>query len=392
MQGKINMEKSAKKTRVAIAGSSGYTGLELLKILLRHTGAEVTIAISGTYGGTALNDAFPSFNAKHHALNSKSGHIKFKSYDEIGPDSFSGIDVVFLCLPAARSMEFVKKYLAGFAGAIIDIGSDFRLNDPDSYVLWYGQEHVLPELLDSFIYGLPELNGDKIKSSRYIANPGCYPTSVLLALAPVFAAGCFEISAINIDSKSGVSGAGRKLKDQYLFYSLNDNFYAYSTLMHRHIGEIEQELSKMAGSPVKVCFTPHLLPVDRGIFSTIYCSIGMKNQSPADLQKSVLRPDDAAGNTGPGGKDYFKDLEEKLESSFSSFYECSTFVKFTGKNVPQLKDVAGTNMCMIGYALDIRTGLLKIFSTIDNLLKGAAGQAVQNMNIMFGYNQEEGLI
>ena len=392
MQGKINMETDAKKIRVAIAGSSGYTGLELLKILFRHNQAEVSIAISGTYGGTALNDAFPAFNAKCHALNSNSCNMIFKSYDEIGPDSFSGIDVVFLCLPAARSMEFVKKYLEGFKGAIIDIGSDFRLNDTESYMLWYGQEHVLPELLDSFIYGLPELNGDKIKDSRYIANPGCYPTSVLLALAPVFAAGCFEISAINIDSKSGVSGAGRKLKDQYLFCSLNDNFYAYSPLMHRHIGEIEQELSKMAGSQVKVCFTPHLLPVDRGIFSTIYCSIGMKNHNPADVQKTGLHSEDAAANIGPEDKNYFKELEEKLESSFLSFYEGSTFVKFTGKNVPQLKDVAGTNMCMIGYALDKRTGLLKIFSAIDNLLKGAAGQAVQNMNIMFGYNQEEGLI
>lgn len=381
-------ENNIKKIKAAIAGSSGYTGLELLKLLAVHTHAEIALAVSSTYGGTLLCDAFPSFYAIYSGPESKKNQPVFTSYNELFPESFKSIDVVFTCLPATESMEFVKKYLGGFKGVIIDIGSDFRLNDPQDYLLWYGKKHALPDLLGDFVYGLSELNEDKIKSSKMIANPGCYPTSVLLALAPLFLCKNFKISEINIDSKSGVSGAGKKLKEQYLFSSLNENFYAYSPFMHRHTAEIEQELSKLAGEQIKICFTPHLLPLDRGIFSSIYCKIELKYSG---LPGSDSRADKSPKIAQKDGDSLFNAIEEKLNNVFSSFYKNSAFVKFIGNNIPGIKDVAGTNLCFIGFTFDYRTGILKIFSALDNLLKGAAGQAVQNMNIVFGYDQKEGL-
>ncbi len=382
------VKNNSKKIKAAIAGSSGYTGLELLKLLAVHPHAETAIAVSSTYGGISLCNAFPSFYAIYSGSEDKNDQPVFTSYEGLSPESFNSIDVVFTCLPATESMEFVRKYLGSFKGVIIDIGSDFRLNDPQDYLLWYGKKHALPDLLGDFVYGLPELNEDKIKSSKMIANPGCYPTSVLLALAPLFLCKNFKISEINIDTKSGVSGAGKKLKEQYLFSSLNENFYAYSPLMHRHTAEIEQELSKLAGEQVKICFTPHLLPLDRGIFSSIYCKVELKYNNLPDTVGKADRRQDIAGEASDS---LFNAIEEKLNNVFSSFYKNSAFVKFIGNNIPGIKDVAGTNMCFIGFSFDYRTGILKIFSVLDNLLKGAAGQAVQNMNIVFGYDQKEGL-
>jgi N-acetyl-gamma-glutamyl-phosphate reductase len=218
----------------------------------------------------------------------------------------------------------------------------------------------MKEKLSDFVYGIPEINKEKIKKAKYIANPGCYPTSILLGLAPVLKSK-LKIMYINIDSKSGVSGAGRKLKDEYLFTSLDNNFYAYSATGHRHTGEIEQEIENIGGKKIKVSFTPHLMAVNRGIFTSIYC--GLKEEIK----------------------------EDKIFGLFENFYKNSPFVMFKGTNIPQLKDVVGTNMCLLGFGLDKRTCTLKIFSVIDNLLKGAAGQAVQNMNIMMDFDEKEGL-
>jgi len=352
--------------KIAVIGAAGYTGYELLKILGKHKFADVILATSNSNKGKTVGEVFPS-------LSGYGSILKFESTEGIKKDGINKSDVVFLCLPPYESMEFAGRYLSEFTGSIIDIGSDFRLQDEGDYCFWYGREHSEKKLLGEFVYGLPEVNFHEIKKAKNIANPGCYPTSILLGLAPLlkkhtgpaFSNNDFEVEDINIDSKSGVSGAGKKLKEQYLFCSVNENFYAYSATMHRHIGEIEQELKKYSSRDLKICFTPHLLPVDRGIFSSIYCRVKTSKKE--------------------------NEIKEYIEGIYIEFYRECSFVKFLGENIPQIKNVAHTNFCHIGYALDDRTKVLKIFSAIDNLVKGAAGQAVQNMNIIFDLNQQEGL-
>ncbi|MBM3706519.1 MAG: N-acetyl-gamma-glutamyl-phosphate reductase [Actinobacteria bacterium] len=375
-----------KEIKAAVIGASGYTGLELLQILNRHRVIEVKLVTSGNFSGKAVNDVFPALN------NIK---LDYVSTGAVKEGNLSGIDVVFLCLPSLESMAFVKKHLMKYKGAVIDIGSDFRIKDADDFRNWYKEEHQLKKMLGEFVYGLPEINAEKIKSSRYIANPGCYPTSVLLALAPLIDKGSdryFEITDINIDSKSGVSGAGRKLKDQYLFCSINENFYAYSPVLHRHIAEIEQEIKNISGKEMRVCFTPHLLPVDRGIFSTIYCRPVLSGGGKTGIFTGKKRAADRNyGKQKQGIQDKAVYVARAVSEMFAQYYKNSYFVRFTGEKIPQIKDVCGTNCCLIGFAYDERTDMLKLFSVIDNLVKGAAGQAVQNMNIIFGIDQQEGL-
>ncbi len=386
------------KIRASVIGASGYSGLELLKLLNNHEYVDIEIATSNTYGGKVVSDVFPSF--KFNKEKGKAAGLCFIPAAGLNEETFFTSDVVFLCLPSLASMEFVNKYLSKFNGVIIDIGSDFRIKDEKEFELWYGKPHIAGKLLKEFVYGLPEIYEEKIKTSRYIANPGCYPTSVLLALAPLLSCKDLEITNINIDSKSGVTGAGRKLKNDYLFCSVNENFFAYSPLMHRHTGEIEQELSRISGKNIRVCFTPHLLPVNRGIFTSIYCNVEIctGGNKEGNLQVnpdigSLSGPDAGREINSENGHNpgYYKQLKEKIFCLYKAFYSDSAFVSFLGEKVPQLKDVAGTNFCQIGIALDERTCTLKIFSTIDNLMKGAAGQAVQNMNLVFNLDQKEGL-
>ncbi len=346
-----------KKIKTGIIGGSGFTGMELVRILSQHKNVDIEFITSRKYDGKIIGDVFPSFN---DCTNKNLTFIKMP-----GTESFKKVDLIFLCLPPLKSMKFIKDLPGDYNFKIIDIGSDFRIKDPEKYKYWYGEEHVLKEKLGDFIYGLSEINKNAIKGSRYIANPGCYPTSILLGLAPVLKSK-INIEHINIDSKSGVTGAGRKLKEMYLFNSLNNNFYSYSPEGHRHIGEIEQEIENLSGKEFKICFTPHLLPLNRGIFTSIYCNL---------LE------------TGTNNKK----LMDHIHSLFKNFYKDSPFVRFMGSEIPQLKDIVGTNMCQIGASLDERTKTLKIFTCIDNLLKGAAGSAVQNMNIMMGLDEEEGL-
>jgi len=390
------MKPLLKKTKIkaSIAGASGYSGLELLKLLNNHKYVELDIATSNTYGGKSISGVFPSFSA--HTENVKAAGLSFVPEHKLGKESFYSSDIVFLCLPAFASMDFVNKYLSDFNGVIIDIGSDFRIKDEKDFEIWYGKPHTEKKLIKKFIYGLPEIYEEKIKVSKYIANPGCYPTSVILALAPLLSCKDLEITNINIDSKSGVSGAGRKLKNDYLFCSVNENFFAYSPLMHRHTCEIEQELSSISGKNIKVCFTPHLLPINRGIFSSVYCKVefcagnikaGGRDKN-LHLSPGIKQEMNVENDYEPG---YYKQLKEKIFGLYDAFYSKAAFVNFLGEKIPQLKDVTGTNFCQIGISLDERTGTLKIFSTIDNLLKGAAGQAVQNMNLIFNFDQKEGL-
>lgn len=346
-----------KKIKIGIIGGSGFTGMELAGLLSLHKNVEIGFITSRKYDGRKVSEVFPSFSD----FNNKS--LVF--IKNPGAENLKKIDLIFLCLPPLKSMEFLKGLPEEYSFKIIDIGSDFRIKDPEKYKYWYGSEHVLKEKLGDFIYGLPEINKDLIAESKYVANPGCYPTSILLGLAPLLK-GNIKIDHINIDSKSGVTGAGRKLKDAYLFNSVNNNFYSYSPEGHRHIGEIEQEIENLSGIAYKVSFTPHLLPVNRGIFTSIYCKLPQ------------------AGDRNNKNLDHIHKL-------FKDFYKDSPFVKFLGSGIPQLKDTVGTNLCLIGAVVDKRTDNLKIFTSIDNLLKGAAGSAVQNMNIMMGLDEEEGL-
>jgi len=343
------------KINIGIVGGSGYTGFELLKILGRHKYSNIIFITSRTYKGKDLSEVFPSFQQE------EGSNLIFT--DMPSDKDFSDTDIIFLCLPPHNSMKYIKNINSTADLRIIDIGSDFRLTDPGEYKAWYGIEHIIPEILEDFTYGLPEINREKIKNSKNIANPGCYPTSVLLGLAPILKSK-YRVGNINIDSKSGVSGAGKKLKEMYLFGNLDNNFYAYSASGHRHIGEMEQEIKKLCGYDQKIDFTPHLLPISRGIFSSIYCKI----------------------DTADGG-----DIEDNIIDIYDKFYKKNRFVKFLGGNIPHIKDTVGTNLCMMGVIYDKRTSTLKIFSAIDNLLKGAAGQAVQNMNIMMGFDEGEGL-
>ncbi|MCE5330371.1 N-acetyl-gamma-glutamyl-phosphate reductase [bacterium] len=348
----------SEKVKIAIIGASGYTGLELIKILDNHKEAEVKYITSRSYSGKKIKDVFP-------VVLSLKNNLEISFVGELKKENLNNIDVIFLCLPPGESMLYVSNIKNNFKGRIIDLGADFRIKDEKEYEKWYGKTHILKEVLPEFVYGLSELNRQKIKDAVYIANPGCYPTSVLLALAPILKKGCFKIDSINIDSKSGVSGAGKKLKEDYLFLNLFDNFYAYSATMHRHIPEMEQEINMMSKEKFSICFTPHLLPVDRGIFTTIY--LNLKKDSDTS------------------------DIEKDISGYFNSLYGNEIFIKFLGENIPRLKDVIGTNTAQIGFIFDERTYTIKIFSAIDNIIKGASGQAVQNMNIMFGFQEDEGL-
>jgi N-acetyl-gamma-glutamyl-phosphate reductase len=346
------------KIKTAVVGASGYTGIELIKILDNHENAEIKYITSRTYSGKKAKEVLPmTLSLKNNS------EISF--IDEIKKKDLNNIDVIFLCLPPGKSMQYVSDIKDDFKGKLIDLGSDFRIKNEKEYEKFYGNTHILKEMLPLFTYGLCEIKREDIKKANYVANPGCYPTSVLLALAPVLKNGNFKIDSINIDSKSGVSGAGKKLMEDYLFLNMSDNFYAYSALNHRHIPEMEQEISEMRGMKTSICFTPHLLPVNRGIFSTIYLN----------LKKDA----------------HLNNLENNLYEYYNDLYKAEIFVHFLGEKIPKLKDVVGTNSIQIGFLFDKRTSTLKIFSALDNILKGASGQAVQNMNIMFGFKEDEGL-
>ncbi len=342
--------------KAGIVGGSGFTGLELVKVLSRHKYVKLIFVTSRTYKNLSVSEVFPSYQ------DNEDDKLTFIEQSEI--KNFEDTDIIFLCLPPHKSMEYLKGITGEYHFKVIDVGSDFRLKNPDDYKYWYGTEHIMKNELSEFVYGLPEINRDMIKKAKYIANPGCYPTSVLLGLAPVVKSD-IDILDIYIDSKSGISGAGRKLVDKYLFTSIENNFYAYSVTGHRHTGEIEQEIENISGKKFKISFTPHLVPLTRGIFTSIYCKV---------------KPVAEESNT-----------EEKIYGLLEEFCKNLPFVRFIGTEIPQLKDVVGTNLCIIGYNFDERANTLKIFTVIDNLLKGAAGQAVQNMNIMMGFNEKEGL-
>ena len=339
------LPKGARVITASIVGATGYTGAVLTDILAEHPGVRLHALTSKSYAGRAVAEVFP--------------HLRVEGgYTEYSDDKVAGSDVVFICYPHAESHPVVAALL-GRGCRVVDLSADFRLKAPAAYLQWYGFEHPRPDLVAEAVYGLPEAYREQIRAARLIANPGCYPTSMLLGLLP--AAGELDGGPVIVDSKSGVSGAGRTPSAKTHFCAVAGDFRAYSEVGHRHTSEMLQELSMAAGMAVPVSFTPHLLPVERGILGTMY-----------------FKP-----KGGLLGTDAW--LEK-----YRSFYAGEPFVEVCA-HVPALSEVDGTNYCRMTVREDAATGLVKVFSVIDNLVKGASGQAVQNMNIMFDLPEDAGL-
>ncbi len=328
-------------------GATGYSGAELMRLLSGHKKVKVLHAVSKSFAGQKLSSVYKSFHAHDHSLEEMDLHA-------VSKDS----DVVFTCLPHGTSSKVVQA-LIGSGVRVIDLSGDFRYKDAAVYETWYGLKHEAAELLSQSVFGLPEVYRTKIKNTQLVGNPGCYTTCAILALYPLLKAGVIDPCGIIIDAKSGASGAGRSENTAFSFCEVDENAKAYGIATHRHTSEIEQELSAAAGGEVVVSFTPHLLPIKRGIISTIY---------------AVPKVDEAAAIDAYA---MYKD------EPFVHVYENGA--------LPEIKHVAGTNNCAIGFAFDKRAGRMVIVSCLDNLIKGASGQAVQNLNIICGFDEREGL-
>ncbi|TCT11456.1 N-acetyl-gamma-glutamyl-phosphate reductase [Tepidamorphus gemmatus] len=332
-------------TRVAILGASGYTGAELVRLLSRHPNMEIAALTADRKAGQSMADVFP-----HLAI------LDLPPLTAIDEVDWNGVDAVFCALPHATT----QKVIAGLPKRlkIVDLSADFRLEDPAAYEKWYGHAHAERELQKEVVYGLPEFYREKVKSARIVANTGCYVAAAIIPLIPVLEAGLADPDWIIIDAKSGVSGAGRAAKEANLFTEVSEGFHAYSVAGHRHMGEIDQELSKAAGRPVTASFTPHLLPQNRGILATTY----LKGEAQA--------------------------IHARLAERFAG--EPFVHVLPFGRT-PATRHVRGSNHCLIGVVADRQPGRTILISVLDNLVKGASGQAIQNMNLMLGLPETAGL-
>jgi N-acetyl-gamma-glutamyl-phosphate reductase len=344
----------AKKAKVGVLGASGYTGSECVRLLLCHPYAEIALLTADRRAGQAMREVFPQF--------SPFDLPKLIAIDEIDWAN-SGLDLVFGALPHATTQKVIKDLFAKTASVkVVDLSADFRLADTAAYARWYGHEHLAPELQRQAVYGLVEVHRNKIKAARLVANPGCYTTCSELPLIPLIAAKAIDPDEIVVDAKSGMTGAGRAAKETMLFSEVSEGFHAYGVGHHRHMAELDQELSAAAGRQVVVSFTPHLVPMNRGILATIYVR-GIGGRSPEDLH-AIL----------------------------SKQYANEPFVHVLPfGELPQTRHVRGSNMTFIGVARDRIPGRAIIGSALDNLVKGAAGQAVQNMNLMLGFPETLGL-
>jgi N-acetyl-gamma-glutamyl-phosphate reductase len=349
-------------TKVAIVGASGYSGEELVRLLLHHPHVELSAVTSRQSAGQTVAQVFPKF----------ASHPKSKTLRFTEPNSellAKQAEVVFLALPHGVAAEFAVPLLQ-LGCQVIDLSADFRLRRNEVYKEFYGHDHPAPELLGKSVYGLPEIYRAEIKSASLVASPGCYPTSILLPTLPLLRAQLIHPHSIIADSLSGVSGAGRKAEMEYLFVECHESVRPYSVPKHRHLSEIEQELSLAAGVEVTIQFTPHLIPVNRGILTTLYL---------APAQHFTNESERAS-------------LVEKISACYQSAFGREPFVRLLeGKALPDTKNVVGTNVIEIAWRLDPRTGRLLVMSAEDNILKGASGQAVQSMNIMCGFPETAGL-
>lgn len=333
--------------KIGIFGSTGYAGLQLISILNYHEKVKIEFITSNKYSGSRLSEVYRHFNTDlDNKLLSTEESMK----------KINDIDLVFLALPHTVSMKIIKKIIKLNKNVkIIDLSGDFRFNDLELYEKNYNTKHVLKNHLKKFTYGLCEINKEKIKTSQYVANPGCYPTSAILPLYPLIKENLINKNNIIVDSKSGLSGAGRTANVNYIYTESNDNVYAYNTNIHRHQPEISENLYY-----ANILFSPHIVPSTRGIFSTIYC----------ELNKGVNK--------------------ETLNKTLNKYYKDSYFIRLR-KSAIQTKDVLRTNYCDISFSIDEKNNRLILFSTIDNLMKGAASQAIQNMNLMFNFKENQSI-
>lgn len=337
--------------KVGILGATGYAGIETVRLLTRHKEVQISRIVSHSYEGTKLSELYPNLR----------GICDLECTGLDVDDIAENCDMVFTALPHGASKEVIPElYKKGLY--IIDLSGDFRYDDPAVYEKWYGEPHSDPELLEKAVYGLCELYPEKIKEARLIGNPGCYTTCSILALYPLVNSGFADNKSIIIDAKSGVTGAGRGANLPNLFCECTETMKAYKVATHRHTSEIEQELSHAAGEDIILSFTPHLVPLKRGILATSYIN---------------LNEDKSA---------------EELVALYKKFYKDKQFVRVCEEGtLPELKHVVGSNYIGIGITVDKRLKRAIIVSCVDNLIKGAAGQAIQNMNIMFGFPEDMGL-
>ena len=338
------------KTRVGIIGATGYTGVELLRLLLHHPQVEVAALTSQKYAGMPIDQVFPSLMK----------HLPLKC-EELNVEQISKkTDFVFTAVPHKTAMEVVPLFHRQ-GKKIVDLSADFRFRNAAVYEKWY-QKHTSADLLPESVYGLPELHREEIRNARIVGNPGCYPTGALIGLSPLVKKGMISVDHIVVDSKSGVSGAGRDVVLESLFCEVNEGVKAYKIFAHRHTPEIDQELSRLAQKEMNVTFVPHLIPMDRGILSTLYVRLTKKMKT------------------------------EELLHAIEDFYQGEPFIRTYPKGkLPSTKDVRGSNFCGIGVTVSESDHRAVIVTAIDNLVKGASGEAVQNMNIMLGFPETMGL-
>lgn len=342
------------KAKIGIIGASGYTGSELVRMLLRHPRADIVLLTAERSAGKTMRSVFPQFSPFELPT-----LVALDGLDWVG----AGLDLAFCALPHATTQKVVKDLLAQTpATKVVDLSADFRLADTAAYAKWYGHEHLAPELQTQAVYGLSEIHRREIKKATLIANPGCYTTCAQLPLIPLIKNKAIELDEIVIDAKSGMTGAGRAAKEAMLFSEVSEGFNAYGVGGHRHMAELDQEFSLAAGRAVTVTFTPHLVPMNRGILSTIYVR-GRRGKTPEELHAILL-------------KAYAKE----------PFVHVLPFGE-----TPHTRHVRGSNMTFIGVAKDRIPGRAIVISALDNLVKGASGQAIQNMNLVMGWPETLGL-
>jgi N-acetyl-gamma-glutamyl-phosphate reductase len=364
-----------KTKKIAVIGASGYSGEVLVQLLLNHPHAELVAVTSRQNAGQTLAQVFPKF----------ASHPKSKTLRFVEPNAellAKQADVVFLALPHGVAAEFAVPLLNADC-VVIDLSADFRLKSAEIYRDFYAHEHPAPDLLKKSVYGLPEIYRDEIKKTLLIASPGCYPTSILLPTIPLLKAGLVKPAGIIADSLSGVSGAGRKAEVDYLFCECNESVRPYGVPKHRHLSEIEEQLSFAAGANVTIQFTPHLIPVNRGILTTLYLAPEKHFSSGAGVSPASEK----------GRLVLMEELAGKISACYAKAYGNEPFVRLLeGKALPDTKNVVGTNVIEIAWRLDPRTGRLIVMSAEDNLVKGASGQAVQSMNLVCGWPETAGLV
>jgi len=344
----------ATKAKIGVLGASGYTGSELVRMLLRHPRAEIALLTAERSAGKTMREVFPQFSPFELPT-----LVAIEGLDWAA----AGLDLAFCALPHATTQKVLKDLLAKSPSTkVVDLSADFRLTDTAAYAKWYGHEHHAPELQKEAVYGLSEIHRREIKKARLVANPGCYTTCAELPLIPLIKAKAIDLDEIVVDAKSGMTGAGRAAKEAMLFSEVSEGFNAYGVGGHRHMAELDQEFSLAAGRDVVITFTPHLVPMNRGIYSTIYVR-GKRGRTPEELHAILLK-----------------------------FYAKEPFVHVLPfGETPHSRHVRGSNMTFIGVVKDRIEGRAIILSTLDNLVKGASGQAIQNMNLVLGYPETMGL-